>query len=202
MYKNLFELILLDTKLYKYTTNLLGKDLAFQCDPSSMHLNLPEETSSEKNYSYKDWHQEIWSGADISSVNIWTPIFQKNNKFGQMEFIENSHKWGHIPHRSRSPLELPKKYKTKKLNLKYGDVVIFSALLLHRSVNAKYPRLANSFQVKNFKFKDNTFQNKNWKIYSYSEMTKIERILGNHYLSPYRTLDIEAKSSQGIIKKK
>lgn len=200
-YINLFEKILLEKKLYKYTSELLGKDLAFQCDPSFLLLNLPQENSPNKNYSFKDWHQEIWSGASISSVNIWTPIFQRNNKFGQMEFIEDSHKWGHIPHRSRSPLELPKRYKTKKLNLNYGDVVIFSALLVHRSVNAKYPRLANSFQVKNFKFQDNTFQNKNWKIYSYSEMSKLERVLGNHYLSPYRTIGITAETSQGIVKK-
>lgn len=200
-YKNLFEKILLEKKLYKYTIDLLGRDLAFQCDPSFLLLNLPKENSPKKNYSFKDWHQEIWSGASIASVNVWTPIFQKNNKFGQMEFIENSHKWGHIPHRSRSPLDLLRKYKTKKINLSYGDVVIFSTLLVHRSANAIYPRLATSFQVKNFKLQDNTFQNKNWKIYSYSEMSKIERILGNHYLSPYRTIGIDAKTSQGIVQK-
>ena len=201
MYKNILQTILLEKKLYNYTANLLGKDLSFQLDPSFLLLNLPEENSSKKNYSFKDWHQEIWSGASLSSVNIWTPIFQKNNKSGQMEFIENSHKWGHIPHANRSPLELPKKYKIKKLNLDYGDVVIFSALLLHRSVKTKHTRLANSFQVKNFKLKDETFQNKNWKIYSYSEMTKIERMLGNHYLSPFRTLDVQAKTLQGVINK-
>ena len=116
--------------------------------------------------------------------------FSKNSKSGQMELIENSHKWGHIPHRNRSPLELPKKYKVKKIALEYGDVVILSALLLHRSAEANYSRLANLFQIKNFKLKNETFQNKNWKIYSYSEMTKIERILRNHQLSLFRTTEI------------
>ena len=201
MYKNMLEVILLDKKLHKLTADLLGKDLCYQYDPSFLLLNLPDENSSKKNYSFKDWHQEIWSGASISSVNLWTPVFQKDSKSGQMEFIENSHKWGHIPHRNRSPLELPKKYKTKKINLEYGDVVIFSALLLHRSSKTKHPRLANSFQIKNFKLKDETFQNKNWKIYSYSEMTKIERILGNHQLSPFRTVDLKPNSFLGSIKK-
>ena len=148
----------LEKKLYKSISEILGRDLSY-CNDQSLILNIPKSKKSKRSYQFKDWHQEIWSGADISSVNIWTPIFQKNNKFGQMEFIENSHKWGHVPHRSRSPLELPKKYNIKKMNLKYGDVVIFSALLLHRSVNAKYPRLANSFQVKNFKFEgcENTY---------------------------------------------
>ena len=192
-----FKKILNEKKLFSHLVSLLGSDLAVS-NNSSLTINLSKNID---NYYFKDWHQEIWSGASIASVNVWTPIFQKNNKFGQMEFIENSHKWGNIPHRSRSPLDLPRKYKTKKINLSYGDVVIFSTLLVHRSANAIYPRLATSFQVKNFKLQDNTFQNKNWKIYSYSEMSKIERILGNHYLSPYRTIGIDAKTSQGIVQK-
>ena len=46
-----------------------------------------------------------------------------------MEIIE-SHKWVHIPHMDRQPTKLPKKYKTKKLDLDYGDVIIFSTLLI------------------------------------------------------------------------
>ncbi len=201
IYKNFFELILLDKKLYNNITNLLGKDLAFQDDPSYLFLNTPDKDTSSKNYSFKNWHQEIWSGASINSINIWTPLFQKNNKYGQIEIIEESHKWGHVPHKNRSPIELPKKYKVKKLNLSYGDVVVFSPLILHRTVKAKTTRLATAFQIKNFKFKDETFQNKNWKIFSYSEMSKIERILGNHYLSPFRTIDLKTNNIQGVLKK-
>ena len=60
-------------------------------------------------------------------------IFQNNGNQGQIELINESHKCGHIPHKNRKPIELPKKYKTTKINLEYCDVIIFSTLCVHRS---------------------------------------------------------------------
>ena len=109
-----------------------------------------------------------------------------------MQIMEESHKWGHIPHMNRKPTLLPKKYKTRTLNLEYGDVIIFTTMLLHRSQITKSPRLALPCLIKNFKNKDNSFQdNRNFKIFSYSELTKIERILGNHFLSPFRLKNLD-----------
>ena len=112
-----------------------------------------------------------------------------------MEIIEESHKWGHIPHMDRQPTKLPKKYKTKKLDLDYGDVIIFSTLLMHRSLPTTKPRLSLPVLIKNFKDRNHIFQdNRSFKIYSYSEITKLERILGNEFLSPYRLKNIEEES--------
>ena len=131
---------------------------------------------------------------NISSLQFWTPIFQKNNKFGQIEFIKDSHKWGHIPHQNRKPLNLPKNFKTIRTNLEVGDVIIFATTMMHKSSITKFPRLSLASLVKNFKYKNESFENnRNWKIFSYSELTKIERILGNHYLSPYRVIDLKPK---------
>ena len=132
---------------------MLGKDLSFGSD-AVITLNLPNKSSPKKNYLYKDWHQEIWSGANHTSVQIWTPIFQNNTKYGQMELMLDSHKWGMIPNKNRAPIELPKQFKTKKINLQYGDVLIFSSLLLHRSLPTQFPRLALPLLIKNFKYKD------------------------------------------------
>ena len=109
-----------------------------------------------------------------------------------MELIKDSHKWGHVPHINRKPTLLPKKFNTKKLNLEYGDVIIFSTLLIHRSLPTIYPRLSLPILLKNFKSKDFSYQdNRSFKIYSYSEITKIERILGNHFLTPYRLKNLD-----------
>ena len=70
-------------------------------------------------------------------------------------------------------------------------LLIFSTLLLHRSFQTKSPRLALPMLLSNFKAKDYSFQSyRNFRIYSNSEITKIERILGNHYLSPFRLKDL------------
>ena len=190
-YKGLIEKILLEKKFYNSIVNLLGKDLSF-CNDHSLTLNLLNKDKPEKNYLFKDWHQEIWSGASPSTIQIWTPLIKKDRYYGTLKIMEESHKWGHIPHMHRKPILLPKKYKTTLLNLEYGDVIIFSTLLLHGSVPTKSPLLSLPVLLKNFKHKDNSFQeNRNWNIFSYSELTKIERILGNHYLSPYRLKNLK-----------
>ena len=189
-YKGLVEKLLKEPKLYDVFSSLMGKDLSY-LDAPSLNLNLPSKDSPHKNYLFKDWHQEVWSGASISNLQIWTPLLQKDNVQGQIELMHQSHKWGHIPHRNRVPTELPEEFDTEN-DLHSGDVVVFSTLMLHRSVAANHPRLSLTAQIRNFKRKSDSFQNENtnWKIFSYSELTKIERILGNHYLSPFRVVDV------------
>ncbi len=185
-YKGFLKNMFLEKKFHKKMVELLGQDLAFCTDPG-ITLNVPEKPDPKKNYTFKDWHQEIWSGASPSTVQIWTPLIHASNKYGQMQIIMDSHKWGHIPHMDRKPTTLPKKIKTKELNLNYGDVIIFSTLLLHRSLPTKSPRLSLPILTKNFKSKDSSFQDiRSFENYSFSEITKIERILGNHFLSPFR----------------
>ncbi len=202
IYNKIFQKLFRSEKLYKIIVNLLGKDLSFLDEPSVV-TNLPKKFLN-KNYYFKDWHQEIWSGADTSSVIIWTPIFQKNYD-GQIEIIKKSHTWGHIPHRNRRPINLPKKLKKLKTKLNYTDVIIMHSMLLHRSleIDSKSfcPRLATPCMLRNFKFKNNSFENnKSWKKFNYSEFTEIERKLGNNFLSPYRLIDLEDENlSKGSI---
>ena len=194
-HRGYLEKIFLEKKIYKAVSELLGKDLAYCADPG-INLNVPSKKGVKKGYQFKAWHQEIWSGASASTIQFWTPLIQKNSRSGQIEFITDSHKWGHVPHKNRMPVELPKNFKTKKLNLEYGDVIIFSTLLIHRSVETDHPRMAMPCLIKNFKNREFSFEtNRNFHIYSYSEMTKLERIWGNHYLSPFRIKDINEKKN-------
>lgn len=193
IYNKIYQKIFTSKKFYKNIINILGKDLAF-CDEPTININLPSKFL-KKNYYFKDWHQEIWSGADTSSVIMWTPIFGDDKK-GQVSIIKNSHTWGHIPHRNRRPLDLPSNVKIVSPKLNYTDVVIMHSMVLHKSnlivTDAYRPRLAIASMIRNFKFNNNSFENnKSWKIFSYSELSMIERKLGNIYLSPYRTIDLE-----------
>ena len=201
--KGFIEKILNQKKIYSLLSNILGKDLCFLVD-NVITLNIPNHNTPKKNYHFKDWHQEIWSGADLATLQFWTPLFQKNNNFGQIQLIPDSHKWGHIPHSNRKPLSLPKKFKTFEAKLNLGDIIFFSTTLMHRSSETLAPRLALPGQVRNFRYSNRSFEySRNWKIFSYSEITKIERALGNHYLSPYRLLDKDQISNfdQGTIAK-
>ena len=192
-------------KIYSELVNLIGKDLSFVNDPSLV-LNIPKKNSSKKNYLFKDWHQEIWSGASHLTLQTWTPCFQRSSNSGQIELIPESHTWGHIPHSDRKPTSLPNKYKTIKTNLEYGDIIIFHSMLIHRSLpifeKSFSPRLSLPCLVKNFRFKNDSFEYlRNWKIFSYSDISIIERKLGNHYLSPYRIVNLKTNQTSSILKK-
>ena len=204
IYSNQISKLLTQKKILNFLKKILGSDLSHVNDPHILTINLPNKNSTKKNYFFKDWHQEIWSGSNIRTVQFWTPIFQNGYDQGQLEIIEGSHCWGHVPHKNRSPIKLPNNYKTRKIKLDKGDVIFFSTLLLHRSLMCTNPRLASPILIKNFKDNSYSFENnRNWIIFSYSEITKIERVLGNHYLSPFRVENINVNSLiSGTIKKK
>lgn len=187
LYKKNIEKILQEKKLLNCLVSILGSDLCYENNASTIILNTPIKNNLKKNYMFKEWHQEIWSGADTNTLQIWIPLLQKDNTGGQLEIIKGSHRWGHIPHHNREPIDLPKSYKTLKTNLKLGDALIFSTVLVHRTVPTEFPRLSLPFHVRNFKYKNISYENnKSWTIFSHSELTKIEKFLGNHYLSPFR----------------
>ena len=195
LFLGLYEKILMQTKVFKILKELLGSDLAHHEDPS-IAVNISGLDSSKKNYLYKKWHQELWSGSSTSTLAFWTPIFLPKNKSGQIEVIKGSHTWGHIPHNNREPISLPKKYEIQSINLNEGDVLLFHSLLLHRSkkiVSERFDaRLALITHIRNFKHINNSFDlNKSWRIFNMSELTKVEKKLGNHYLSPYRITAID-----------
>jgi ectoine hydroxylase-related dioxygenase (phytanoyl-CoA dioxygenase family) len=197
IFHKIYSELLQSKKIFQVLSSILGKDLCHIEDPSLV-LNLPQKSNPKDNYLYKNWHQEIWSGTSTSTLILWTPIFQSEEKSGQIEIIESSHQWGHIPHNNRTPTMLPKNYKSIKTNLSYTDIIIFHSLSLHRSLpliskDGKFnPRLAMPTSVRNFKYNNHSFDmNKNWKIFSISELTAIEQKLGNHYLSPFRLQNLE-----------
>ncbi len=195
LFHGMYEKVLKQNKVLKVLTELLGTDLAHHEDPS-ITVNISGLNTSKKNYLYKKWHQELWSGSSTSTLSFWTPIFLPKNKSGQFEIIKGSHTWGHVPHNDREPLRLPKKYQTQSFKLNERDVILFHSLLLHRSKPIKSnkfdARLALITHIRNFKHNNNSFDlNKSWRIFNMSELTKIEKKLGNHYLSPFRTLKID-----------
>lgn len=202
IHNKILTLIFSEKLIFEFISNILGKDLCHQDDPS-LTLNLPGISSSKENYLFKGYHQEVWSGADIHTIQFWTPIFQSNN-LGGIDLIKGSHLWGHIPHRNRKPIELPKNKIEIHSNLEIGDVIFFHSLLLHKTSPIKVggkPRLAIPCLLKNFATPNDSFERyRNWKIFSYSDLSHIDRRLGNHYLSPFRLSDISSQRFDGGIR--
>jgi len=182
-------------KLLQRLISLIGPDLSY-CEAAQPTL-LCKPGEDHGNYLRKEYHQEVWSGCSLDSLQIWTPLFQEDTK-SQLEIITGSHKWGLVPNRGRKPIELPENAddRSECTELEYGDVLVFHPLLLHRSVynpRQDLARLGMPLQVKNWRIRsnENFASRKAWKPFHYSEMTAVEMALGNKYLTPFRLEGIE-----------
>jgi len=196
IYEKIVESAFQSPSVYDFITSVLGKDLCYQ-DDASLTLNIPNKTDPKQNYLFKNYHQEIWSGTSIDTMHFFAPIFQTSSQ-GGMTLIRGSHLWGHIPHRNRKPIEMPSKIQEVETDLNLGDVILFHSLLLHKTTPLSKEnnyRFALPCPVRNFRLPNNTFEMyRNWKIFSLSAQTTIQKKLGNHYLSPFRIIDLENQS--------
>ncbi|QNJ04571.1 phytanoyl-CoA dioxygenase family protein [Synechococcus sp. PROS-U-1] len=182
---------------------IIGTDLQFQSS-GSLTISLSKAQSvKHNNYLFKKYHQELWSGNSISSLQFWTPLIESNHD-GQLVVIDCSHTWGLVPNENRKPVALPHKYEETKLKLSFGDVLIFHPLLLHKSApmpERNYSRLSMPLTIRNWRIKSqvNFEERHSWDTYSYSPLTSVEMKLGNSYLSPFRLVDVEMMQPDGRV---
>ena len=115
---------------------------------------------------------------------------------GTIEIIKKSHSWGHIPHRNRAPLEIPKNHESEIIDVEEGSVVIMTALTLHRTVrnNHDQPRIVLSLTVRNFYYPNTGNSDiKNFRKLNLSFFSRLRNILGNPDYSPFRTFGEKRK---------
>jgi len=191
VYKELHKKKFLQPQVLEKLIYALGPDL--ECElGAELTVNVKDV---QDDYLVKKFHQELWSGQGINTLQTWTPIAIEEG-MGGIEIIEGSHQWGHIPHRDREPIEIPSDAKYKKVDAEEGDMVIFHSLLLHGTVpnQHEYPRFATPQPVRNFHDKDTGFEDlKKWETFHYSPLSQIRKRLGNPQLSPFRTYGSERK---------
>ncbi|MBI3553519.1 MAG: phytanoyl-CoA dioxygenase family protein [Elusimicrobia bacterium] len=181
------ERILLEKDLLELLIHLIGPDLAYNSRGSVVatmaHVSDPL-------YS-KKLHQEMWAGPLLGEVRLWIPLSMPARDSG-MECIPGSHTWGLIPNRRRQPVELPEKYEVVLPEVGEGDAILFHTLLVHRSAKnpGPAPRIALATGVRNVYHHHRTNHEHltPWNLFHFSPMAKIEKNLGNAYLTPFRTL--------------
>ena len=114
-----------------------------------------------------------------------------------MELIEKSHTWGHIPHRNREPITIPKDHKKRSVDIKEGSMLIMPALTVHQTSKNTHQqrRIAIPIVVRNFYYPNtNNTDLLNFKKLNFSFFSKFRKILGNKQYSPFRTLGQKRKS--------
>ena len=190
---NLISKMLLSKKVFQELVGILGSDIEYQTD---MELAINDKKSINDDYLVKKFHQEFWSGVGVESLLIWIPIHLLSG-MGTMELIEKSHTWGHIPHRNREPITIPKDHKKRSVDIKEGSMLIMTALTLHQTSKNTHqqPRIAIPIVVRNFYYPNtNNTDLLNFKKLNFSFFSKFRKILGNKQYSPFRTLGQKRKS--------
>ena len=180
--KGLKRAMLLQRAVHEFIVACLGQDLEYNRD-GAVAINIK---ATRDNLYMKAMHQEMWSGAGLE-LRIWVPLMMPG---GGMRFVPGSHLWGLIPNRKRKPLNAPKA-KTIVPDVGEGDAVLFHSLTLHATEpnTTGKPRVAITMGVRNLYHPRTGHEHlQSWQPYHLSPMGKIQKLLGNPHLSPYRTL--------------
>lgn len=182
----LIDTLIFNNKVTNVLMDLLGPDLEYLSD-FEMAINDKNETKND--YLFKKYHQEYWSGMGVEALQLWVPINLMPG-MGTIEVVNESHTWGHIPHKNREPIEIPKNHKASILKIESGSIALFTAFTLHRTVKngLDIPRVALPITVKNPYYPNTGNMDLfNFKKINYSFYSRFRKILGNSSYSPFRT---------------
>jgi ectoine hydroxylase-related dioxygenase (phytanoyl-CoA dioxygenase family) len=121
----------------KLTLNQIGISSPNMCTRPVLFFNnknLAKEDVYYKTPPHQDW---ISMKSSDNSVVIWIPLVDVNKKNGSVIFYPGTHKLGPLNYErigGFAKVNIPDEYKkTIQPELKVGDVVIFSTLLVHES---------------------------------------------------------------------
>ena len=173
------------------TVQLLGPDLAYNRD-GAVAINIKPTTN---NLYTKSLHQEIWSGAGVMELRIWLPL-SMHKSVGGMSFIPESHRWRLVANRKRMPYEVPAEADMAPVvpEVQEGDAVLFHSMTLHATEpnnTGNPPRVAITAGIRNIYHRTSGHEFlQSWQPYHLSPMGRIQKALGNPWLSSYRTLGV------------
>ncbi len=185
--EDLIEKIIFNNKVNDILSFLLGPDLEYLSD---FEMAINDKNEVKNDYLFKKYHQEFWSGMGVEALQLWIPIFLEKG-MGTIEVIEESHTWGHIPHRNREPIEIPKNHNSNVLDIKLGSLAIFTSFTLHRTVlnNFDSPRVALPITVRNPYYPNTGNMDLfNFRKIKMSYFSRLRKMLGNNQYSSFRTL--------------
>ena len=166
----------------------LGTDLAL-LNQDALWINVPEDTDPVLN---KNVHTDAWTGTSINTIFAKT-FFTDVDEFNSMSVVPGSHLYGMTPVRNRSvdPRADLSIQPVNLINLKKGDVLIWHPLLLHSttghsgtntriSLTSRYTSTETPFSSQE--------RSLGYRVLSVGVNNQILRLIGNDYLTPFRTL--------------
>ena len=192
---DLYDYIFKNQNLIKLLKIFYGNDI-IHFNFTKFQLNEKKNSNQKKSLEeikfqlFKGIHNDHWTGTSEYTLHFWMP-FSGIDKKNAMTFYPGSHLNGSFPVLNRE-IDPNIEFKYKPHNLEYlknGDVVIFHSLLLHKTTGkSKKTRMAalSRFCSLNYKI-SNQEKDLGFRSLSIGPMKKIVRMIGNDFLTPFRT---------------
>lgn len=184
---DLYEKFITTKKVIRIMKDLLGPDVAI-LGYDALWINVPHDKDP---VLLKGLHTDAWTGTSINTIFAKT-FFTDVDHYNGMSVCPGSHLQGMIPVRNRSidPLSQVEFESVNLDNAKTGDLLIWHPLLVHSttghsdkniriSVTSRYTSTETQFSSQERAL--------GYRALNVGPMNQINRLIGNDYLTPFRT---------------
>jgi len=185
---SIYEDVVLNRKLVCVLKALLGPDIAI-FNQDALWINVPKDSDP---VLLKGIHNDAWTGTSVNT--LFTKFFFTDvDDYNGITVYPGSHLFGMVPVRNRSidpacnleltPLNLS--------NIRQGDVLLWHPLLLHSTTGHSNESIRISLTSR-YTSPETTFSSQEralgYRVISVGPLNQILRLVGNDYLTPFRTL--------------
>lgn len=141
------------------------------------YVPLRIDIKGEEKYLF-EWHQDYpYTQGSTDGIVVWAPLFDVKDGEGGIKFIPGSHKKGILPvvvadkgnangngaQSIRLPdIELFEKQQAYTVDVKAGDALVFSTLLLHKSLPLRQTQIRWTTQLRYANFDESDAVARGW----------------------------------------
>jgi ectoine hydroxylase-related dioxygenase (phytanoyl-CoA dioxygenase family) len=184
----LYRKIVEEPKLVTLLKELLGPDIAL-FNQDALWINAPRDVDP---VLLKGLHNDAWTGTSVNTLFVKF-FFTDCDEYNGVTVSPGSHLLGMVPVKNRSvDPNLGLSLETVNLgNLKRGDILIWHPLLIHSTTghSSRHTRIS---MTSRYTSTETTFSSQErslgYRTLSVGPMNQILRLIGNDYLTPFRTL--------------
>ena len=182
---DLYDAVVTNKKTVRLMQKFFGPDVCI-LGYDALWINVPKDTNP---VLLKGIHSDAWTGTATNTI-FSKVFFTDVDEFNGMSVCPGSHLQGMIPVRNRA-VDTDAHFESVNLDqIKAGDVLIWHALLLHSTTGHSDKNVRISMTSR-YKSTEGQFSSQEralgYRTLSVGPLNKVNRIIGNDYLTPLRT---------------
>lgn len=180
---DLYDRFITNPKTLRLMQKLLGPDVCV-LGYDALWINVPQDTDP---VLLKGVHSDAWTGTGVDTI-FAKVFFTDCDEYNGMSVCPGTHLQGMWPVMNRAVREMEP--EAIPVMAKAGDLLIWHSLLLHSTTGHSDKNVRVSITSR-YKSTETPFTSQEralgYRTLSVGPMNKIKRVIGNDYLTPFRT---------------